>query len=64
MANSPRTLQAVEQVETGQPRYVTPGNPLIINEVSATFDEVIIQGGDIQATAITTATFKKLSKQS
>ncbi len=57
-------LAAVEQVEAGTTRYVTPTNPLVINEVSPVFDDVVIQGGDIISTVQTNAQFKKLRKDS
>ena len=45
-------------------RVVTPDNPLVINETNPVFDDVIIRGGEIFAQVATTATFKKLTKES
>ena len=45
-------------------RYVTPDNPLVINETEPTFDNVVIQGGEVIAQVQTTTTFKKLTKES
>ena len=57
-------LDAIEQVTAGQTRFVTPTNPLVINEVSPVYDDVVIQGGDILTAVQTNATFKQLRKDS
>lgn len=43
---------------------VTADSPLIINQVSVTYDDVDIQGGFIRAEVTTTTTFTKLTKTS
>ena len=44
-------------------RRVTPDDPLIINSPEATYENVIIAGGDIIANVETTVLFKRLEKQ-
>jgi hypothetical protein len=45
-------------------RRVTPDDPLIINEPQVTFDNVIIEGGEIIVQVPTVTKFVKLTKSS
>ncbi|MCG8367928.1 MAG: hypothetical protein MJA27_31920 [Pseudanabaenales cyanobacterium] len=55
---------AVITVAEGDARVVTPGNPLVINETEVTFENVVIEGGEIIANVQTVATFQRLEKVS
>ncbi len=59
--SEPKAVLTVNETGT---RFVTPDDPLIINETSVTFDDVVIQGGEIIAQVETHTTFKNLTKES
>ena len=52
------------QVTEDAPRVVTPEDPLIINGTQVTFENVVIEGGEIIATVNTVTTFQRLEKVS
>lgn len=62
-AAAKKTSRSVLVSTEATPRYVTPSDPLVINEVAPTYDNVIIQGGQIIARVQTNATFNRLEKQ-
>lgn len=55
---------SVVAVEINEPRIVTPDNPLNITSTPASFDQVFIQGGDINVTIQAEVTFQQLKKVS
>jgi hypothetical protein len=55
---------AVMVVDGSDPIYVTPDDPLVINETVVNFTEVVIQGGEINVMVNTRATFGTLTKDS
>jgi len=63
-ATAKKSSRNILVVNDTTPRYVTPSDPLVINETAPTYDNVIIQGGQIISKVQTNATFNRLEKQS
>ncbi|MEM6795444.1 MAG: hypothetical protein AAF725_15815 [Acidobacteriota bacterium] len=61
MSDSNSAIVTVSEAGT---RFVTPEDTLFINETHVTFEDVVIQGGEIVTRAETTAIFKKLTHES
>jgi len=54
----------VVALDPNDPIHVTPTNPLIINSTPVTYQDVLIEGGDIQVGLQVVANFGKLTKVS